>query len=63
MRRETKQARIRQGCELPEQPEVTAELLLCSAALKTRSLQHLFVFLLTHALTALLNQRTHERTK
>ena len=40
------------------QPE-REELLLLGATLKTRPLQHLLVLLLTHALTALLNQRSH----
>ena len=60
---ETKQARIPKGCEPLETPDVIAALLLGSAALETRSLQHLFVLLFSHALTALLNQRTHGRTK
>ncbi len=35
------------------------ELLLLGATLKACPFQHLLVFLLTHALTALLNQRSH----
>jgi hypothetical protein len=35
------------------------ELLLLGATLKACPLQHLLVLLLTHALTALLNQRSH----
>jgi hypothetical protein len=35
-------------------------LLLAALPRVTRPLQHLLVFLLTHALTALLNQRSHE---
>ena len=43
----------------PKSKPECAELLFLGATLETRPLQHLFVLLLTHALTALLNQRSH----